>query len=783
MRPDRSSSDGKVSSPPEESPVQPHWWRMRSLRVKIIAWFFVPTALLLIAVGVTNFFAYQDVTADLVIERNQDLTLLSASQLSTSFGEFTDTLEEVGRGMDPSQPPGPSRFPAIQTLGRLSVFDAGVVVLDRLGIPLAARPEGSAAAFEDWSSLPVFRELLVSPRPVFSSLQRVGAEDGAIVAMGVPIVGARGELFGVTIGMFNVGATSVSALYGRIVSLRLSQNGAVYLVDETGKVIYHSNTEFAGSDFSNEAAVQEVLASGVGALRTTSGAGEDVVAAYSPVPGTPWSLVSEASWSSLTSGGRGYQRLLLMLLAFGILAPIAIVGVGIHRLMRPVDQLIASARAVGAGDLSRRIESPSSDEIGVLATSFNHMTAQVADRTRELKKLEELGRAILNGPPDGSTLPEILGEHVPLMFPNGQLEIRIFPDQTLLRHPHDRQPVAASAWEWLATQPEAYHFLPGEVPPWDTQAADDAQVVAPVLATDTKVPQGGIHLSSRRDSGAAASLLPAVQSLAAQIVSALHGAEVYTQQLAHEGVSRELALAGQIQANFLPDTLPHVPGWQLAAMLEPARETSGDFYDVIPLPSGRLGILIADVADKGMGAALYMALSRTLIRTYAIEHETQPHLVLAEANNRILQDTRAGLFVTVFYGVLDPSSGELRYSNAGHNPPYLVGAGDGNVIQELDRTGVPLGILGDGAWVEKVVHLAPGDVLLLYTDGITEAQNAQEAFFDEDRLREVVRANLGRSARDIQDKVIAQVDSFVGDAPQFDDITMMVVVRGSPQEV
>ena len=302
-------------------------------------------------------------------------------------------------------------------------------------------------------------------------------------------------------------------------------------------------------------------------------------------------------------------------------------------------------------------------------------------------------------------------------------------------------------------------------------------MVAPILAMETNEPIGGIHLSLRHDPDAASSLLPAVQSCAAQIASALHGARVYAQQLAHESVSRELALAGQIQSDFLPDTLPDVPGWQLAAMLEPARETSGDFYDVIPLPSGRLGVLIADVADKGMGAALFMALSRTLLRTYAVEYNTQPELVLSAANRRILADTRAGLFVTVFYGVLDPTSGELMYANAGHNPPYLLSACDGNMIQELDRTGVPLGIIDGGKWQQRVVRIAPGDVLLLYTDGITEAQNAQEAFFDEDRLREVVRANQGRSAPDIQDSVIAQVSAFVGDAPQYDDITLMVIVR------
>ena len=268
-------------------------------------------------------------------------------------------------------------------------------------------------------------------------------------------------------------------------------------------------------------------------------------------------------------------------------------------------------------------------------------------------------------------------------------------------------PVAAAVWEWLATQSEARYFLPGEVPPWDTQPADDALVVTPVLDVETKEPIGGIHLSLRGDPDSASSLLPAVQSCAAQIASALHGARVYAQQLAHESVSRELALAGQIQADFLPHTLPDVPGWQLAAMLEPARETSGDFYDVIPLPSGRLGILIADVADKGMGAALFMALSRTLIRTYAVEHETQPGQVLAAANNRILEDTRAGLFVTVCYGVLDPSSGELTYSNAGHNPPYLLSARDGNMIQELDRTGVPLGIIEGGTWEQTGCSPSP----------------------------------------------------------------------------
>jgi sigma-B regulation protein RsbU (phosphoserine phosphatase) len=245
----------------------------------------------------------------------------------------------------------------------------------------------------------------------------------------------------------------------------------------------------------------------------------------------------------------------------------------------------------------------------------------------------------------------------------------------------------------------------------------------------------------------------------------------------HQKVGQELALAGEIQASFLPDVVPDVPGWQLTATLEPARETAGDFYDFIPLPDGRLGILVADVADKGMGAALYMALSRTLIRTYAAEYDTRPDLVLGAVNDRILGDTRASLFVTVFYGILDPVSGTLTYCNAGHNPPYLLGAGDRDSVQELGRTGIPLGIFDDVSWQEAAVAVAPGDVLVLYTDGIPDAQDRQQRFFGSERLLEIARDSVDLSAQDIQDALITEVHGFVGDVPQFDDITLMVVVR------
>ncbi len=247
----------------------------------------------------------------------------------------------------------------------------------------------------------------------------------------------------------------------------------------------------------------------------------------------------------------------------------------------------------------------------------------------------------------------------------------------------------------------------------------------------------------------------------------------------HQTVAQELALAGEIQASFLPDALPNIAGWQLAATLEPARETSGDFYDLIPLSNGRFGLVIADVVNKGMGAALYMALCRTLIRTYAVEHDTQPDLVFKAANRRILLDTHTKLFVTVFYGVLEPTTGLLTYCNAGHNPPYLLTDQNKGPVQALRRTGMPLGIFNEVTWEQKSVQLAPGDVLVLYTDGIPEAQNRKEAFFGDERLQELIQSNQGRSAQEIQAALLAEVREFRGGASQDDDITLMVVIRES----
>lgn len=245
---------------------------------------------------------------------------------------------------------------------------------------------------------------------------------------------------------------------------------------------------------------------------------------------------------------------------------------------------------------------------------------------------------------------------------------------------------------------------------------------------------------------------------------------------------QELALAGRVQASLLPVEPPHISGWQISATWKPARETSGDFYDFIHLPGGRLGLVIADVVDKGMGAALLMALSRTLIRSYAAEYPDQPERLLHVVNQRIIADIDAGLFVTLFYGVLDPRTGSLTYCNGGHPPPQILSVEGSRSVEALFRTGIPLGISDDASWERAIIDIPLGGLLLLYTDGVLDAQNPQGEFFGERQMLDIARAHLGQPAREIQDALLSGVYTFAGPEPQVDDITLMILIRNLIQE-
>ena len=421
--------------------------------------------------------------------------------------------------------------------------------------------------------------------------------------------------------------------------------------------------------------------------------------------------------------------------------------------------------------------------VAYLARRLSWSAERSRQSSRLLERLEILSRSIINAPPDTEDLPQILQEHVTNMFPAGRLVIWIFPEEILVKHPPEWEPELDKIWPWLLNFSEGKTFLSQESLPWqDDYSGHNPVIVTPILEVESSQTFGGIYLelhtlSQPWNRKALMNLYPAVQALGAQIASAINQAKGYQQALQLNRVNEQLRLAGNIQASLLPFSFPDMPGWQLAVTLDPAGETSGDFFDIIPLGEDRIGFLIADVLDKGLGPALYMTLSRTLIRTYATEFDLQPDLVFFATNNRILRDTRANLFVTVFFGVVDLKTGQMTYSNAGHNSPYLISDASGGEPYPLEKTGFPLGIDEDGTWTRETVQIHPGDVLVLYTDGVPDAQNPEGEFFKQWRLVNVAKKNLGQTAEDLQKSILDAVYDFVMDAPAFDDITLMVLVR------
>jgi serine phosphatase RsbU (regulator of sigma subunit) len=419
--------------------------------------------------------------------------------------------------------------------------------------------------------------------------------------------------------------------------------------------------------------------------------------------------------------------------------------------------------------------------VALLARRLSRAAEVSRQQSRQLEELEKLGRAIINAPPDASTLPEILKTHVPLMFATRGIAIWTKERGLLLHEPVDWETSIEPIWKWLQRYRETKAFLAEESLPWQPKPAPhEPLLIAPILNGISGETEGCVYLELQTlavpwDVRSVASLLPAVQSLSAQVASACHQAHIYAEMLAGQKMGQELALARRIQESFLPEHIPQLPGWHIAAALEPARQMAGDFYDFIELPEGRLGILIADVADKGLGPAMYMALSRTLIRTYARQFPQQPAQVFATVNQRILQDARANLFVTVFYGVLDPAVGLLTYANAGHTPPYLVNSTTG--IQTLRNTGMPLGIDEESVWSQETVVLNSGDVLLLYTDGVTDAQNSQGEFIDRKSILDIASDCPGKPVEQIRRDILEVVHEFIGEAPRFDDITLVILVR------
>jgi serine phosphatase RsbU (regulator of sigma subunit)/anti-sigma regulatory factor (Ser/Thr protein kinase) len=270
-----------------------------------------------------------------------------------------------------------------------------------------------------------------------------------------------------------------------------------------------------------------------------------------------------------------------------------------------------------------------------------------------------------------------------------------------------------------------------------------------------------------------------LEHLATQAAPAVRVAQLVREQqaeaLARERIAQELRVAHLIQQHFLPNELPQLPGWEVAAYYQPAREVGGDFYDFIALAGGMLGIVIGDVTDKGVPAAMVMAAARSLLRAES-QRRASPGAVLEQVNDLLCPTMPPNMFVTCLYAVLDPTSGRLRYANAGHDTPYVRTAEGGAI--EMRARGMPLGLMAGMTYEENELCLAPGEHVLFHSDGLAEAHNPRREMFGFPRVKELVGSQAGSA--ELINVLLAELERFTGPGWQQEDDVTLVTLRRAP---
>lgn len=269
-----------------------------------------------------------------------------------------------------------------------------------------------------------------------------------------------------------------------------------------------------------------------------------------------------------------------------------------------------------------------------------------------------------------------------------------------------------------------------------------------------------------------------LNNLASQAGPAVRVAQLVRQQQIEaremERLAQELQVARLIQQTLLPKQVPNLSGWQIASHYQPARAVGGDFYDFFERPDGKLVLIIADVTDKGVPAALVMATTRAVLRG-ASRRMLSPGAALERSNNLICPEIPSAMFITCLYAILDPQSGRLQFANAGHDLPFRR---NGDEVQELRATGMPLGLMPDMKYEENQVVLEPGDTLVLYTDGLVEAHNVNREMFGFPRLHQLLKASNAQNGNDLITCMLDELAVFTGAGwEQEDDVTLVTLHR------
>jgi phosphoserine phosphatase RsbU/P len=269
--------------------------------------------------------------------------------------------------------------------------------------------------------------------------------------------------------------------------------------------------------------------------------------------------------------------------------------------------------------------------------------------------------------------------------------------------------------------------------------------------------------------------LEIISGVSQQIAMAIQNERLMEETLERERMDREFQLARDIQQTFLPSHMPRIPGWELDARWQTARIVGGDFYDIFRISGKKVGLVIADVSDKGMPAALYMTVTRTLIRSDA-RNTLSPGALLERVNNMLVVDAQNGMYVTVVYAILDLETGVLTYASAGHNQPLRIQSSNG-AVHRLHKGGMAMAVLEDNRYQDYRLAIEPGDALIFYTDGVTEQFSPDGEIYGEERLLELLKSQNGQSIATILDNLHLSLIGFRGGDPPSDDVTLLALRR------
>lgn len=397
------------------------------LRTKIIAWSFIPTAIILLLVATMIYLAYQEETERVVINRDRELTRLTAGEISSSFEDFYDRLTALARRPAVYRGTVDQQREALEkSKNQLVFFDGGVYLLNNLGNLVAAQPNDPTLLGQDWSGRTFFERMVRSPGLYISNIENEGPYGEQVITIAVPILSENDEFKGVAAGMFRLDSTPASSLYGNLLKLRIGQGGKAYVVDGHQSVLFATETDQIGTEFSNHPIAQLALKGEVDARRAVSQDGRDIVAGYAPVPRTQWTLVVEQDWDELVRQGQGYRRFLWLLLALGVIVPTIMVMVGVRRITGPIAEFTNAAQSIAGGDFNQRITVNSRDELEALADQFNTMAAhlqesyetleqRVAQRTQQLTALNSVAEVVSRSLDLDSILPDALLETIKVM--------------------------------------------------------------------------------------------------------------------------------------------------------------------------------------------------------------------------------------------------------------------------------------------------------------------------------------------------------------------------------